>query len=170
MTRLLATHDAIRHELDSRSQPEGGLLGVFLDATGRIVLCVEIGEGTRDVDELFLRHVISIVEDIDVAAVVFAVSRRLGRPTRVDKLLWRELAERVTTTSSRLLDVVVVGEHQMWSAATGRRWDVQRHPSLAGFDVEDHPVRGDVGEVRLVRHQQPPTEELHAGRGVPGDR
>jgi DNA repair protein RadC len=122
MTKLLTPHHAICHEVRDRAQPDGALLGVFLDAAHRIVLCAPIDEGTGDVDELFLRHLVAIVTDIAVAAVVFAVARPSGRPLRVDKLLWRELSARLDTSTTRLLDVIVVGEHQQWSAASGRFW------------------------------------------------
>jgi hypothetical protein len=126
MTPLLTPHDAICDEVRRRAQPEAGLLGVFLDTGHHIVLCVEISEGTADVDELFLRHLVAVVADVGVAAVVFAVARWTGRPMRVDRVLWRELSERLAGSATRLLDVVVVGEDCRWSAATGRTW---AHPA-----------------------------------------
>jgi DNA repair protein RadC len=124
MTQLIAPHDLICTEVRRRTTPDGGLLGVFLDAEQRIVLCVEIGEGTTDVDELFLRHLVAIVADVGLAAIVFAVVRPTGRPLRIDKLLWRQLRDRLDGSPTRLLDVMVVGEQLCWSAATGRLRDV----------------------------------------------
>jgi hypothetical protein len=44
------------------------------------------------------------------------VVRANGRPTRVDKRLWHELSARLADTTTRLLDVIVVGETTRWSA------------------------------------------------------
>jgi DNA repair protein RadC len=120
MTQLLTPRQAICQMVRDRAPGDGGLVGVFLDARHRIVLCVDIDEGTGDVDELFLRHLVSLVSDIGVAAVVFAVARPSGRPARVDRLLWRELSDRLAGTTTRLLDVLVVGDSTQWSIAAGR--------------------------------------------------
>jgi DNA repair protein RadC len=120
MTQLLTPHQAICHAVRDRAPIDGGLLGVFLDTEHRIVLCVDIDEGTGDVDELFLRHLVALVADIGVAAAVFAVARASGRPLRVDRLLWRELSDRLAGAPTRLLDVMVIGEHEQWSVAAAR--------------------------------------------------
>jgi DNA repair protein RadC len=120
MTQLLTPHQAICQTVRDRAPGDGGLVGVFLDATHHIVLCVGIDEGTGDVDELFLRHLVSLVSDIGVAAAVFAVARPSGRALRVDRLLWRELSDRLAGTTTRLLDVLVVGDRTQWSVAGGR--------------------------------------------------
>jgi DNA repair protein RadC len=120
MTPLPVPRDAIAAELHRRGQPDGALLAVFLDDRHRIVLWVEISEGTHDVDELFLRHLVTIVGDLGLAAVAFGVTRVSGRPRRVDRLLWRELDHRLAGSATRLLDVIVVGADRQWSAARGR--------------------------------------------------
>lgn len=107
--------------------PDGGLLGVFFDAAECVVLTAAVSEGTDDVDELFLRHLVAMVSDVGVAAVAFAVVRAAGKPSRIDKRLWRELSARLATLPTELLDVVVVGETSSWSAAASQ----QRRPRVA---------------------------------------
>jgi DNA repair protein RadC len=126
MTPPPVPRDAIAAELVKRQQPEGGLLGVFLDDEHRIVLCVQISEGTSDVDELYLRHLLTIIGDLGLAAVAFVVTRTSGRPRRADRVLWRELDGRLTGSTTRLLDVMVVGVDRRWSAALGRSEPVTR--------------------------------------------
>lgn len=109
--------DVIRR---SAGQPEGSLTAVFVGAAGRVVLQVDISEGTAYVDELFLRHVVMLICDVGVAGVQFVITRAAGRPTRVDRLLWRELSARLAVSDTTLLDVVVVGEQSWWSAASNR--------------------------------------------------
>jgi hypothetical protein len=81
---------------------------------------VDIKEGTAYVDELFLRHVVMLISDIGVAGVRLVVSRTSGRPTRIDRLLWRELSSRLAGGDTTLLDVLVVGEQSWWSAVGNR--------------------------------------------------
>jgi len=152
---------------------EGALVAVFIGGCGDVVLRVEISEATHHVDELFLRHLVMLAADVGVPEVAFVISRGDGRPTRIDRLLWRELRERLAGSSTALVDVMVVGADAWWSGASGRanalRHD-ETHAALAGQDVEDDPVRGDRSEVRLVRDKEPLSEELHAGCGVPDHR
>jgi hypothetical protein len=117
MTRFPAPYDAICDDVRRRGRPDGALLGVFLNRERRIVLTTEVSEGTHHVDELFLRHLVSLVTDIGVAEVAFAVARSTGRPTRIDKLLWREMVSRLGNGPTSLLDLIVVGEDRWWSAA-----------------------------------------------------
>jgi DNA repair protein RadC len=120
MTTFPTPYDAICDDMRRRRSPDGALVGIFLNAERHIVLTTEISEGTRHVDELFLRHLVTVVADIGVPDVVFAVARATGRPARIDRLLWRELLERLDDGSTGLLDLMVVGESRWWSAASGR--------------------------------------------------
>lgn len=99
---------------------DGALLAVLLDHRHAVLLTISFDEGTRQIDELYLRHLVAVVSEVSVAAVVFVVLRGSGRPTRVDKLLWRELETRLAAEPTRLLDLIVIGEATRWSAATGR--------------------------------------------------
>jgi hypothetical protein len=96
---------------------EGALLAVFLDGRHTVLLTIGFEEATDHVDELFLRHVVAVITDIRVAAVVLAVLRTNARPTRVDKLLWREIGARLVDAPTALLDLMVIGESGRWSAA-----------------------------------------------------
>lgn len=113
---------------------DGALSAVFLDRRRAVVLTVGFDEGTGCVDELYLRHLAAIVTDTQVAEVVFAVVRTDGRPTRVDRLLWRELRPRLADASTALCDLIVVGESQRWSARSGHTTPIQDAPneSLVG--------------------------------------
>jgi DNA repair protein RadC len=120
MTQPATPHAVICDAIRLRAWSDGDLAGVFLNRRGEILLIVAIGEGTRHVDELFLRHLVEVVTDIGVADVVFAVMRTSGQPSRIDKLLWRELGGRLAGTTTRLRDIMVIGESRWWSAATNR--------------------------------------------------
>jgi DNA repair protein RadC len=100
---------------------EGGLLVFFLDRSGVVILRVALDEGTRHVDELFLRHLTALVADIDAAAVVLVSVRADGQPRRADRLLWREMQQRLADGHTALTDLLVVGDDRCWSAATRRR-------------------------------------------------
>jgi len=96
------------------------LLVAFLNDDARLLLAVTLDEGTESIDELFLRHLTALVVEVGVAGVVLAVSRAAGRPTRVDRQLWREMSRRLATTATRLVDVIAVGDDAVWSMS-GRR-------------------------------------------------
>jgi hypothetical protein len=105
---------------------DGALLAVFLDRHATVALTIGFDEGTHHVDELFLRHLVAVVTDLRIAEVVFVVVRGSGRPTRIDKLLWRELRARLEETPTLIRDVVVIGDTQRWSAASGRTVTFER--------------------------------------------
>jgi hypothetical protein len=108
---------ALRRHHDRR---DGALRAVLLDHRYAVLLTIPFEEGTGHVDELYLRHLVAVVAEVGVAAAVFVVLRGSGRPTRVDKLLWRELGSRLAVEPTQLLDLVVLGKATRWSAATGR--------------------------------------------------
>jgi hypothetical protein len=119
---ISACSDAVRDAIVSRADTpaEGALFAVFVDTDGRVLTTVEVGEGTRHVDELFFRHLVTLVDDLRLDAVVFVVCRSAGRPRRVDRLLWRELDRRLACAHTRLVDLMVTGTDRLWSASTGR--------------------------------------------------
>ncbi len=122
MTGDRETTDAIRAAAlaPGRGRSDGALRAVFLDRSRAVVLTVGFDEGTDDVDELFLRHLVTTVADLALASVVFAVLRADGRLTRVDRRLWRELRQRLADGPTQLLDLVVVGDERSWSAAQSK--------------------------------------------------
>jgi DNA repair protein RadC len=123
MTEAGTTHTAIWDGVRCRvpAVGDGGLLAFFLDPAGLVILRVALDEGTRHVDELFLRHLTALVTEIDAASVVLASVRADGQPTRTDRVLWREMQQRLTNAQSVLTDLLVVGDDRCWSAATRRR-------------------------------------------------
>jgi DNA repair protein RadC len=100
---------------------DGGLLAFFLDSAGIVILQVALDEGTRHVDELFLRHLTALINEIDAASVILVSVRADGVPQRTDRLLWREMRQRLAAAHSVLSDLLVVGDDRCWSAATRRR-------------------------------------------------
>jgi DNA repair protein RadC len=118
--------DSVRGRVPVAS--DGGLLAFFLDAAGVVVLRVALEEGTRHVDELFLRHLTGLITEIGATSVILASVRADGVPRRTDRLLWREMQQRLATAHSVLSDLLVVGEERCWSAATRRRL---RQPTAA---------------------------------------
>jgi hypothetical protein len=108
----------VRHLADL---PEGALLAFFIDGSGQIILKVALDEGTRHVDELFVRHLLALIGEIEAPIVVLASVRGGGRARRIDRILFQELQRRLTATPSVLADLLVVGPDRCWSAAGRRR-------------------------------------------------
>jgi DNA repair protein RadC len=122
MVRPDPPYESICGRLRTRRGAEGELVAVFLDPRLRPLLTATVGEGMDNVDELFLRHLEAMVADMEVAAVLFAVSRMSGSATRLDRLLWRELKARLASSPTELVDLLVVGETRYWSAASRRSY------------------------------------------------
>ena len=117
----LPPYAEIRQEVSDRwDHVDGALMLVFLDVHRRLLLTIDIDEGTRHVDELFLRHVTALVLDLALPAVVVVVARASGRAQRVDRTLWRELTARLSGGDTAVLDLVVVGDERWWSACLRR--------------------------------------------------
>ncbi|HEX3907533.1 MAG TPA: JAB domain-containing protein [Mycobacteriales bacterium] len=118
----LVPYDAIITEVrDLASLLEGALLAFFLDPSGQIILKVALDEGTRHVDELFVRHLLALIGEIEAPTVVLASVRPGGHARRIDRLLFQELQRRLTGTPSTLADLLVIGPDRCWSAAGRRR-------------------------------------------------
>lgn len=100
---------------------EGALRVAFLDAHDRLLATTRIEEGTRHVDELFLRHLSDEVGRMGAPRVLVIVTRESGRPTRVDRLIFRELTSRLSGSVTSVADLVVVGSAAWWSARAGGR-------------------------------------------------
>jgi hypothetical protein len=114
-------HAIITEVRDLAALLEGALLAFFLDESGQIILKVALDEGTRHVDELFLRHLLALVAEIEAPTVVLASVRAAGHARRIDRLLFQEVQRRLTGTPSTLADLLVVGPDRCWSAAGRRR-------------------------------------------------
>jgi DNA repair protein RadC len=118
-SRYAAIRDSVRCRVPAVA--DGGLVAFFLDAAGEVILRVVLDEGTRHVDDLFLRHLTALIAEIDAASVVLASVRSDGQPRRADRVLWREMRVRLADAHSVLADLLIVGEDRCWSAATRRR-------------------------------------------------
>jgi DNA repair protein RadC len=121
-----AVWDAVRCRVPAVA--DGGLVACFLDAAGTVILRVVLDEGTRHVDELFLRHLTALINEIAAASVILASVRADGVPQRTDRVLWREMRQRLEASHSVLSDLLVIADDRCWSAATRRRL---RHHSAA---------------------------------------
>jgi hypothetical protein len=75
---------------------------------------------------MFARYLATLVADVGSVAAVLVVNRRDGRPRRTDKALWQAVSERLASTPTRLLDLVVVGEDRHWSALSDARRSAAR--------------------------------------------
>jgi hypothetical protein len=119
MNPALPSYDAICSEIRDRwsGRMDGDLMLVFLDAAGEPLLTLDVDEGTRNLDELFLRYLTVLVTDLGLPAVIIGVPRAGGRPIRSDRRLWQELSARLVGAVTRLADLVVVGDDRWWSAA-----------------------------------------------------
>lgn len=111
--------DLVRAEAHERWRDgrDGDLMLVFCHDDGTPILTLDVDEGTRHVDELFLRHVTGLVDDLRLPAVVPVVLRRDGRPLRSDRRLWHELRHRLADRATALAGFLVVGDTAWWSAA-----------------------------------------------------
>ena len=99
----------------------------FLDVDGGLLLTLDIDEGTRFCDELFLRYLKFLICDLSLPRVVACVPRADGRPSKSDRRLWRDLRSRLEDAVTRFDDLLVVGDERSWSAMSS-----QRAPRLAG--------------------------------------
>lgn len=100
---------------------EGSLWLLFFDdPCGEPVVASAIDGGMAHLDEI-LPNLLMIIDDVGAKAVLLAVPRRSGRPQPVDRRLWREL--RTVSVSPEILDLVVVGDHEHWSATKAAESD-----------------------------------------------
>jgi hypothetical protein len=115
--------------------PEGALWVAHIDRRGDVVMVLAIDEGTRCVDELFLRHLVDVVDRVGLPAAMLAVSRADGRPQRVDRRLRRDLDQRLRDSATELLGMWAVGESEarLISAAGAKPVD--------GGAADDRPHR-----------------------------
>jgi hypothetical protein len=103
----------VRRRLDPSQ--DGELWLCFVDRHDAVVLCLAVAEGTHNVDELFLRHVVDVIRSIGTPQVVLAVHRADARPVRADRLLWRETCVRLADARVARVDLLVVGPAATWS-------------------------------------------------------
>lgn len=104
----------LRLRLDRRD--EGSLWLLFLDGpSGAVVVASAVDGAMTGMDADLRNNLVSIVRDVRAAAVLLAVPRAEGRPQRADRALWRVM-ERGCASTTELVDLVVVGTDNYWSA------------------------------------------------------
>lgn len=106
-------------EIRDRVMPddEGSLWLLFFDEP----LCEPLVGAAFDgamahVDSEMTRNIALIIDTAPADAVLVAVPRRDGAPRPVDRQFWRDLRALRDDVAPRLLDLVVVGDRQHWSA------------------------------------------------------
>jgi hypothetical protein len=103
--------------------PDGSLRLLHLDERGGVLLEATIQEGAGDVDELLARYLAALICDVDPPGAAVIVTRRNGRPTSSDRLLWDTIRARLP---GRAVDFVVAGADRCWSALRDDRRGVAR--------------------------------------------
>lgn len=123
MSPAIPCRDTVRSEALARWRraPVDSLLLLFFDTAGQLILGLDVDEGTRHVDELFLRYLTTLVADVSLAQVVVCASRDDGKPQRVHRRLWHELTARLEPGATRLTDMLVIGQNRCWSASRATR-------------------------------------------------
>lgn len=102
----------LRGQLTPRD--EGSLWLLFLDEPrGEVLLASAFAGAMAQVDAQMTRSLVRIIGQVPAAAVLLAVPRTDGQPLAVDRRLWSDL-ERLDVLP--LVDLVVVGESDYWSA------------------------------------------------------
>jgi hypothetical protein len=71
-----------------------------------------------------------MITDVAAPGVVVAVHRGDGRPTHADRQLWTMLSTRLEPEPTSLLDLVIVGPSQAWSARRGKLLSSRRRTSV----------------------------------------
>jgi len=116
MSIAMPPRDQIRASFGSA--PEGSLRLIHLDDSGGILLEAAIAEGADGADELLARYVATLIRDVDPPGAAVVVTRRCGRPSSSDRLLWDMIAARLPGLN---VDFVVAGADRCWSAQTDDR-------------------------------------------------
>lgn len=100
--------------------PEGTIRLLFIRDGGRVGLVQTPHETANDADQFLALYLERMITDVKAPGVVVAVHRFAGRPTYADRQLWTMLGPRIEPTPTSLLDLIVVGATQVWSARRGR--------------------------------------------------
>ncbi|HWC34637.1 MAG TPA: hypothetical protein VG650_07395 [Mycobacteriales bacterium] len=99
---------------------DGTIRLLFVREGGRVGLVQTPQEAANEVDQFLALYLERMITDVAAAGVVVAVHRHDGRPSYADRQLWVMLGARLAPTPTTLLDLVVVGAPQVWSARRGR--------------------------------------------------
>ncbi|HVT21956.1 MAG TPA: hypothetical protein VHE57_11270 [Mycobacteriales bacterium] len=105
---------------------DGTVRLLFVREGGRVGLVQTPSETANGADQFFTLYLERMITDVAAPGVLVAVHRNDGRPTYTDRRLWTMLAARLEPTTTRLLDLVVVGADRAWSAKRGGPLDPPR--------------------------------------------
>ncbi|MGN6473761.1 MAG: hypothetical protein ACTHK4_08965 [Mycobacteriales bacterium] len=119
---------AIRR-VSGRGGVDGTIRLLFVRDGGRIGLVQTAQEtaATDSADQFLAGYLATMITDVAAPGVLVAVHRADGRPTHADRQLWTMLSTRLEPTPTQLLDLVIVGESQTWSARSGHPLNPRRH-------------------------------------------
>lgn len=101
---------------------DGTIRLLFVRDGGRVGLVQTPQETacTDSADQFLAGYLEVMITDVAAPGVVVAVHRGDGRPSHADRQLWAMLSTRLEPASTLLLDLVIVGPSQVWSARSGR--------------------------------------------------
>lgn len=96
---------------------EGALWVAFSDDPyGEPVLTVAVADALVQMDSHMITNLATIIRQVDPKAVLLVVPRRAGEPLAEDRDLWTEITRTLDDTSIEVLDLLVVGQTEVWSA------------------------------------------------------
>jgi hypothetical protein len=116
----MPTLAAIRRTCPDGPPNEGQIRLLFLRDGGRIGLVQTASETANNADQFLARYLADMITDVAAPAVVVAISRGDGRPTHSDRQLWRMLVDKLTPTTTTILDLVAIGPGRVWSVRRAR--------------------------------------------------
>lgn len=116
---LLQSPQAVSEFLRLRLQglPSETFLGLFLDVQGRLIACEEMFRGTLTRTHVYPREIVRRALTHNAAAMIFAHNHPSGtvEPSAMDKALTNELKRVLACIEVKLLDHLIVNDHEIWS-------------------------------------------------------
>jgi hypothetical protein len=91
------------------SAAEGAARLLFVSPPSDVRCTVEVGEPVVTVDDLFVRHVVQLIEQFATTWVLLVCARANGRTKRCDRRLTRQVIDTLAAGPIRCLGFVVIG-------------------------------------------------------------
>jgi hypothetical protein len=96
---------------------EGSLWVLFLDDPhGAPLLAMPIAGAMDQLDDLLAVNLAMLINEVGSKAVLLAVPRRRGTPAAPDRQLWLHMQQLLAGSAVELIDLLVVGSRDTWSA------------------------------------------------------